>query len=425
MLKNSFVPLAIAAFLASVAPAAAQAFPDGPGKEILEMKCSTCHAPEQVTTFGRSVEEWHEVIVNMIDLGAEVNEEEAKVLTEYLVKNWPLKGATPPADKPAETPVAQAAPGAIAPASSAPSVTIHEWDVPTPKSRPHDPLAASDGTIWYTGQMVNVLGRLDPKTGQIKEFPLKTPASGPHGLTEDKAGNIWYTGNAKALIGKLDPKTGEVTEYPMPDPAAKDPHSLAFDQEGTLWFTVQGANMIGRLNPATGELALRNSPTTKSLPYGIMVNSKGVPFFVEFGANKVASIDPATMIIREWTLPSADARPRRLAIDAQDNVWYSDYSRGFLGKLDPATSQVKEWASPGGPNSQPYGIAVIDGKIWYSEAGVQPNTIVMFDPATETFQTWPIPSGGGVVRNVSVTKDGNLALALSGVNKIGLVEIRK
>ena len=152
---------------------------------------------------------------------------------------------------------------------------------------------------------------------------------------------------------------------------------------------------------------------------------RGLPFFVEFGANKVASIDPSTMIIREWTLPSAEARPRRLAIDAQDHVWYSDYARGFLGKLDPATSQVKEWASPGGAKSQPYGIAAIDGRIWYSEAGVQPNTIVRFDPATEKFQTWPIPSGGGVVRNVSVTRDGNLALALSGVNKIGLVEIGK
>ena len=72
MAKHSFVPLALAAFLASAAPVAAQAFPDGPGKEILEKKCSTCHAPEQVTTFGRSAEEWHEVVVNMIDLGAEV-----------------------------------------------------------------------------------------------------------------------------------------------------------------------------------------------------------------------------------------------------------------------------------------------------------------------------------------------------------------
>ena len=53
----------------------------------------------------------------MIDLGAEVNEEEAKVLVEYLAKNWPVKGSTPqtslqdkPAEKPAEKPAPQAAP---------------------------------------------------------------------------------------------------------------------------------------------------------------------------------------------------------------------------------------------------------------------------------------------------------------------------
>ena len=49
---------------------------------------------------------------------------------------------------------------------------------------------------------------------------------------------------------------------------------------------------------------------------------------------------------------------------------------------------------------------------------------VRFDPKTEKFQTWTIPSGGGVVRNVSVTRDGNIAIACSGVNKVGLVEIR-
>jgi virginiamycin B lyase len=105
-------------------------------------------------------------------------------------------------------------------------------------------------------------------------------------------------------------------------------------------------------------------------------------------------------------------------------IWYSDYGRGYLGRLDPVTGKVTEWASPGGAKSRPYGIAVIKGVIWYSESGVEPNTIVRFDPKTEKFQTWTIPSGGGVVRNVSVTRDGNLAIACSGVNRIGLVEIR-
>ena len=96
--------------------------------------------------------------------------------------------------------------------SGAVDVSFHEWQVPTLGSRPHDPLATSDGAIWYTGQMANKLGRLDPSTGAFKEYPLKTPFSGPHGLTMDKDGNIWYTGNFKGYIGKLDTKTGQFTE---------------------------------------------------------------------------------------------------------------------------------------------------------------------------------------------------------------------
>lgn len=85
---------------------------------------------------------------------------------------------------------------------------------------------------------------------------------------------------------------------------------------------------------------------------------------------------------------------------------------------------MSEWPSPGGPKSQPYGIAAVHDVIWYSESGVEPNTIVRFDPNTEKFQTWAIPSGGGVVRNMSVTREGNIAIACSGVNKVGLVELQ-
>ena len=55
---------------------------------------------------------------------------------------------------------------------------------------------------------------------------------------------------------------------------------------------------------------------------------------------------------------------------------------------------------------------------------MSPNTLVRFDPKTEKFQTWDIPSGGGVVRNMMATKDGNLVLACSGVDRIALVDLQ-
>jgi virginiamycin B lyase len=129
------------------------------------------------------------------------------------------------------------------------------------------------------------------------------------------------------------------------------------------------------------------------------------------------------MAIREYPLPNAAARPRRIAIEADDVMWYSDYARGFLGRFDPKTGAVTEWPSPGGPSSRPYAIAMLKGAVWYSESGVTPNTVVRFDPAMQRFQTWTIPSGGGVVRNMMTTRDGNLVLACSAVNRVALVRV--
>jgi virginiamycin B lyase len=130
------------------------------------------------------------------------------------------------------------------------------------------------------------------------------------------------------------------------------------------------------------------------------------------------------MQIREFPLPDPGARPRRIAIGPGDMVWYSDYARGFLGRLDPASGQVKEWASPSGPKSNPYGIVFTKGALWYNESGAKPNTIVRFDPATEKFQSWAIPGGGDIVRNMDVNRDGNPVMANSLVNQIGIVEVK-
>ncbi len=301
-------------------------------------------------------------------------------------------------------------------------VQIVEYDAPTPGSRPHDPALAPDGALWYTGQAANKLGRLDPKTGQIREFPLKTPRSGPHGLAADASGNIWFTAISAGYVGKLDPKTGQVTEYRMPDPAAHDPHTPAFDANGLLWFTLESSGFVGRLDPASGKVEVKKVPTAHAVPYGIVVARDGVPVFCEFGTNKLASIDPKTMDIREYALPDG-ARPRRLALAPDGTIYYSDYARGYLGHFDRASGKVEEWPSPGGAGSHPYGIAVTpDGNVWYSESGVSPNTLVRFDPTTKSFAVRAIPSGGGVVRNMVATPDGRLYLACSGVNKVAIVK---
>jgi virginiamycin B lyase len=382
----------------------AQELPPGKARELVRAQCTTCHAFRVGS--GYTAEGWNTVMRMMDNFGVNYSAAQRAEILEYLIANFPEK------DKPK---------GVVLPGPA--KVTMQAWQVPQPGSRPHDPLAARDGSLWYTGQMTNVLGRVDPKTGEVREFPLKSKPSGPHGLDEDRRGNIWYTGNAAGLIGKLDPKTGEVTEYKVP--GVRDPHTLIFDYEGMLWFTAQNANIIGRLEPQTGDIRLLPSPSANSRPYGMAVGPRGDIFIVLFGVNKVARVDPATLRIREYALPDPKSRPRRIAITRDSMVWYTDYPRGFLGRLDPSSGKVTEWQSPSGPRSEPYGISAIGEAIWYSESGTTPNTVVRFDPKAEKFQSWAIPGGGNIVRNTSVTREGDFVLANSLTNQVTLVKIEK
>jgi virginiamycin B lyase len=404
-----FLSLIAAAVVVSALPLASQgrgqapvALPDGPGKELVQANCAKCHGLNNITnSWGNTREGWHQLFSSMVTLP----KDQADAVASYLATHFPVKPA--PEGKVIAGPA---------------TAKFTEWMLPTPGQRPHDPLAARDGSIWWTGMFINVLGRLDPKTGAMKEFPLTTPRSGPHGLVEDKDGNIWYTANQSTHIGRLDPKTGKVTEYPLPA-GVRGPHTPIFDQQGTFFFT-NSSGHVGRINPATGEMTVTATPSTGTYPYGIVVNSKGVPWYVDFRGNRIGSVDPVTMKITEHTLPNPASRPRRIALTPDDVVWYTDYPRGYLGRFDPATGAVTEWPSPGGPQSEPYGIAYSNGALWYSESAVRPNTLVRFDPKTETFQTWIIPAGGGIVRHMMKVPNGNsLVLAESGLNRVALVEI--
>lgn len=383
----------------------AAALPEGAGKDVVEARCGACHGLNLITgSTGYTQARWQDLVGTMIKLP----DAQTQAVTQYLAAHFPPKAG--------REPVLVAGPV---------SVTFKEWVVPTLGQRPRDPLQMPDGTIYWAGQYASLIGRLNPRTGEMKEWKLE-PTARPHSIVSDRAGNIWYTGNANGTIGKLNPSTGEITVHKLPNPDARDPHTPIFGQDGTtLWFTLQQSNMIGRMDTRSGTISLVTVPTPRALPYGIKINSKGVPWVSYNGSNKLAELDPVTMAIREHVLPQPETTVRRLAITSDDMVWYVNSSMGALGRLDPKTGAIKEWPSPSGADTHPYAIEVIDDAIWYNESRRRPDALVRFDPKTEKFQSWAIPSGYGIIRHMSATPDGNLVIHQSSSNRIGLVTIGK
>jgi virginiamycin B lyase len=310
------------------------------------------------------------------------------------------------------------------------SISFRGWKVPTLGQQARDPIEAPDGSLWWAGHWGNVVGRIDPRTGEIKEFQL--PArSEPHSITSDEAGNIWYMGNGNGTVGKLDPKSGKITVYELPDPRVNperklDPHTPVF-RNGILFFTVHSGNMAGRLNPATGDIKLIAMPKDIR-PYDIKVGPDGALWM---GCNRpicsIYRMDPETMALREYPLPRQGTLARRIAFTSDGILWFANTGLGSIGRLDLRTGAVKEWQTPSGPKSAPYALEVVDDIVWFNESGKRPDPLVRFDPKTERFQSWPIPSTdgvyGGLLRNMMVTRDGNLVIHTGSTNEIVLVTL--
>ena len=371
--------------------------PGDDGAALTESVCSTCHSVsylERAQGYD-SPEAWRQLMATMVSLPMS----QARTISEYLAKHFPAKPERRPNLVAGDFPI-----------------EISEWVVPTLGQRARDPIEALDGSIWWTGMWASIVGRLDPKTGQMEEYQLPVSAR-PHSIVPDAHGYIWYMGNSNATIGRLDPTTGIIDEYPT---HAKDPHTGVFHPNGNLYFTAQHSGVVGRLDPLTGEVS---EIATRARPYGIKVGSNGMLYVAYNGTNAIAEIDPDTLGIRYFDIPDPRTRIRRLDIASNGSIWFVNSALGKIGNLDPKTGAVKQWDSPSGPSSHPYAIAVIDDVIWYNESGMRPDTLVRFDPTAERFQSWAIPSGIGIVRHVWVTKDKNLLIHQSSSNRIGLVHI--
>src|SRR3954466_9614259 len=145
-----------AALLACTLPAFGQGSLEEQGKKIVDATCNTCHPIGARVGSGYTPEGWDTVLRMMMNHGVAIPQDQLPAMKAYLVKTYPVKGR----------PAAVLVPGPA-------KVSMKAWKAATPGARPHDPMAAKDGSLWYSGQMADVLGRVDPKTGAVKEYPVK------------------------------------------------------------------------------------------------------------------------------------------------------------------------------------------------------------------------------------------------------------
>ena len=124
-----------------------------------------------------------------------------------------------------------------------------------------DVILDSAGMVWYSGFADELLGKLDPKTGEAAEYPIPLMKPGfPTGSLElhfDKDENVWLSLMYQGGIAEFDRKAQKFQEFSLPKELQKNytRESMVMPNysnvEGKVWTNNQDDHSILRLTDLT------------------------------------------------------------------------------------------------------------------------------------------------------------------------------
>jgi virginiamycin B lyase len=233
------------------------------------------------------------------------------------------------------------------------------WDLPA-TARPHDTRIAADGSIWFNHFNDNMIGRLDPETGAVKEwrwpYRAKEGSFAPTGartlMGPDERGR-WYIGNqAQSGVVVFDPST-EQFEFHTPPGGGEMVEVSASAVDGKLW-RADAAPIAGggvhQIDLATWEgVTIKGTNERPLYAYDVAADSNNNLFGSARGARYVWRIDAKTREVKYYDIPeqprgagSFGTGMRRGIVDARDRLWWGGYDGGFIGMLDPRKPAGRE-----------------------------------------------------------------------------------
>jgi virginiamycin B lyase len=223
--------------------------------------------------------------------------------------------------------------------------------------------------------------------------PTTRGRSAGHGIILGPDNAMWITdGGLNAIVRVATDGSDRVDVYPLPGPPA-NLNTPTFDGQGILWYTGQ-SGYYGRLNPAVGIVEQWEAPRGRG-PYGIATAPNGVVWIASLAGSYLGRVNPDATIT-EFDPPTPNAGVRRVWPDSKGRLWIAEYNVGQVGVYDPATDQWAEWRLPG-ENARAYAVYVDHmDNVWLTNTAA--DTVVRFEPATETFTTVEISTPSNVAQ---------------------------
>jgi streptogramin lyase len=191
-----------------------------------------------------------------------------------------------------------------------------------------------NGNLWMSEFGRHHLASLNPSNRTAKEYELPVPqisafkfVPSPYGIAYNrKDGRIWYSQIGVNVVGNIDPKTGQVKQYSMPE-EWMGPRRLKVGPDGRVWVPLYSTGEIGALDPNTATMKRYKLPHPGDTPYALAVNgATGIVWICGTSSDSIYRFDPKTEQFVTMPLPSRTAFTRMIDVDYLTGDLYTSYS---------------------------------------------------------------------------------------------------
>lgn len=209
----------------------------------------------------------------------------------------------------------------------------------------------------------------------------------------------------KPKITAIAPKEvkGEVriVQYPVPARYAT-PYGIAVDSKDRVWCTLMSANSLVGLDPVKGEFKEYRIPSTEGLPESDW----------KYDSKNRTSPDKVHNVFSVGS-------PGNVIVGKNDIVWFVMHLGNSIVRFDPATEEFTEFLLPT-KNAQPYDLAEDPrGRIWFIEKNG--GKFGFLDTANKKITEIPLPAGTQLM-GIAVDAAGIVYLSEVSNNYIGRYE---
>ena len=289
-------------------------------------------------------------------------------------------------------------------------------------------VVAADGTVWFTEYYDGRIGRLDPRTGAIREFPLPFN-TGPWALIRGPRGSFWFTERDSNAIGSIG-ADGTIRHYPIAAPsgvpgAQAHPVGLTAAPDGTLWFAETGFGSVGSMSPAGKFRVFYLHDYSQGSPVNVATAPDGSIWYVT-GEDAVGRLFDTVRPIR---FPAVPQSPLLLASSAATYDWsglaFGEdgtlwVAAGQLPAIDqlPAGGPPRRFFLPGRP-SKPVAIVASGTSLWIAQPFGE---AIARRAADGHVEEYPLPTADAGPSSLAAAPDGSVYFTEQQAGKVGRID---